>query len=105
MTTSAEPSTPSGSAAAPQRRRQITSYKSTTSSPATDRAAERRQRRFMQPGAVAGEAAENHLVDVRRRAKGIGHGCHRYFGRPLGGEAVDAGGDGGICQRPKCVGV
>src|SRR5712691_4765846 len=37
MTTSAEPSTPSGSAAAPQRRRQITSYKSTTSSPATDR--------------------------------------------------------------------
>src|SRR6266849_7428091 len=37
MTTSAEPSTPSGSAAAPQRRRQITSYKNTTSSPATDR--------------------------------------------------------------------
>src|SRR5882762_7529359 len=37
MTTSAQPSTPSGSAAAPQRRRQITSYKSTTSSPATDR--------------------------------------------------------------------
>src|SRR6266576_231082 len=36
MTTSAEPSTPSGSAAVPQRRRQITSYKSTTSSPATD---------------------------------------------------------------------
>src|ERR1700680_1712827 len=36
-TTAAEPSTPSGSAAAPQRRRQITSYKSTTSSPATDR--------------------------------------------------------------------
>src|SRR5580692_5729411 len=36
MTTSAEPSTPSGSSATQQRRRQITSYKNTTSSPATD---------------------------------------------------------------------
>ena len=37
MTTSAEPSTPSGSSATQQRRRQITSYKNTTSSPATNR--------------------------------------------------------------------
>ena len=36
MTTSAEPSTPSGSSATQQRRRQITSYKNTTFSPATD---------------------------------------------------------------------
>ncbi len=36
MTTSAEPSTPSGSSATQQRRRQITSYKNTTSSPATN---------------------------------------------------------------------
>ena len=38
MTTSAEPSTPSGSPATQQRRRQITSYKNTTSSPATNSA-------------------------------------------------------------------
>jgi len=43
MTISAEPSTPSGSAPPPQRRRQITSYKSTTSSPATDRSACRKE--------------------------------------------------------------
>src|SRR5580692_3832141 len=42
MTTSAEPSTPSGSSATQQRRRQITSYKNTTSSPATDSLARRR---------------------------------------------------------------
>src|ERR1700721_2827935 len=37
MTKSAEPSTPSGSPETQQRRRQITSYKNTTTSPATDR--------------------------------------------------------------------
>ena len=52
-TTSAEPSTPSGSAAAPQRRRQITSYKSTTSSPATDRDGDPR----FAPVALAGYTA------------------------------------------------
>src|ERR1700761_6442986 len=36
MTKSAEPSTPSGSSETQQRRRQITSYKNTTTSPATD---------------------------------------------------------------------
>src|ERR1700722_2100059 len=36
MTKSAEPSTPSGSPETQQRRRQITSYKNTTTSPATD---------------------------------------------------------------------
>src|SRR6266702_3583039 len=36
MTKWEEPSTPSGSSQTQQRRRQITSYKSTTSSPATD---------------------------------------------------------------------
>src|ERR1700722_679502 len=39
MTKSAEPSTPSGSSETQQRRRQITSYKNTTTSPATDTAA------------------------------------------------------------------
>jgi hypothetical protein len=37
MTTLAEPSAPSGSPPQLQRRRQITSYKNTTTSPATDR--------------------------------------------------------------------
>src|SRR5216683_7845087 len=36
MTKSTEPSTPSGSSETQQRRRQITSYKNTTTSPATD---------------------------------------------------------------------
>src|SRR6266699_5927033 len=36
MTKSAEPSTPSGSSKTQQRRRQITRYKNTTTSPATD---------------------------------------------------------------------
>src|ERR1700739_5114072 len=36
MTKSAEPSTPSGSSETQQRRRQITSYKNTTTSPAPD---------------------------------------------------------------------
>src|SRR4051812_13087419 len=44
MTTAAEPSTPSGSAAAhTQRRRQITSYKSTTPLPATNRSCGKRK--------------------------------------------------------------
>jgi hypothetical protein len=38
MTKLAEPSTPSGSSVTQQRRRQITSYKNTTTSPATDTA-------------------------------------------------------------------
>ena len=55
------------------------------------RAAEARQHRFMQTGAVAGEAAEDHFCHVRRNTKGIDYGRHRDAGRTLGGEAIDTG--------------
>jgi hypothetical protein len=58
MTKSAEPSTPSGSSETQQRRRQITSYKNTTTSPATDN----RRGAFLR--AVVAELPEANLGDL-----------------------------------------
>jgi len=69
MTTSAEPSTPSGSAAAPQRRRQITSYKSTTSSPATDSRTDSRTDSWTDSRRKAGCVQVRMLSDRSRPAK------------------------------------
>src|SRR5437660_3561471 len=56
------------------------------------RAAEGGERRLMQAGAVAGEAAEDHVCHVRRGAQGIDHRRDRDASRTVGGETVDAGG-------------
>src|SRR5713101_6479334 len=105
MTKSTEPSTPSGSSETQQRRRQITSYKNTTTSPATDRAAERSQRRLVQPAAGIGKAAEDHRAHRWRLGQPTGDGTDRDLGRPIGGKAINAGGDGGVSDRGEPIGL
>lgn len=59
----------------------------------------------MQPAAVAGKAAEQHARDNGRCGQRLGNGGNCDAGRAIGGEAIDAGGDGRKGDRRQRVGL
>jgi hypothetical protein len=69
------------------------------------RAAEPGQSRFMQSAAVAGKAAEYHARHIWRCSQRRGDGGNRDACRTIGGEAIDAGGNGWKGYRRQRVGL
>src|SRR5882724_4547263 len=67
MTKSTKPSTPSGSSETQQRRRQITSYKNTTTSPATDSAGGRTRTEIGGARTIAGTTGSGLRPDGKCR--------------------------------------
>jgi len=59
----------------------------------------------MQAAAVRRKAAEHHARDVRRCSQCFGNGGNRDAGRAIGGEAIDAGGNGRKGQGRQRVGL
>ena len=59
----------------------------------------------MQSAAVAGKAAEHHARHDRRCGQCFGNGGNRDTGRAIGGEAIDAGGNGREGYRRQRVGL
>jgi hypothetical protein len=59
----------------------------------------------MQPCAVAGEATEENSLDHRRRGERINRRRDRDPRRAIGGETVNAGGNGRKGDRGKVVGL
>lgn len=69
------------------------------------RAAEGGQSRFVQSATVAGKAAEHHARDIRRCGQCFGNGGNRDAGRAIGGETIDAGGNGREGYRRQRAGL
>jgi hypothetical protein len=66
-------------------------------------AADPGQRLHMQPRSFTGKAAEHDPADRRRRRQRLRDRRYRDSGRAVGGETVDAGGNGGKGHRGKAV--
>ena len=69
------------------------------------RVAELSQRLRVQPGALVRKTAKNHYPQRWRLDQRLDRGRHRDPRRAIGGETIDAGGNGGKGNRSKVVGL